>query len=133
MGRLYVNQTLEKQIRQYCEMNEIEDINAFANRCVAQGFAIVKFGVSPKDNFERENNGIKDIKKNESRKKRNTERGLLEQKKGENPEKEDLERPIEREGIQESGRDKGLEESSKPSEERKEGVTVRKIRIIKKG
>ena len=70
MGRLYVNQTLEKQIRQYCEYNEIEDVNAFANRCLSQGFNIVKFGVSPSDNKERENNGIKDFKKNESRKKK---------------------------------------------------------------
>ena len=113
-------------------MNEIEDINAFANRCVAQGFAIVKFGVSPKDNFERENNGIKDIKKNESRKKRNTEGGLSE-KETENPKEKDIERPIQREEVQSEGRDKGLEESSKPSQERKEGVTVRKIQIIKKG
>ena len=64
MGRLYVNQTLEKQLRQYCELNEIEDINAFANRCLSQGFNIIKFGTSPKDNVERESKGIKDIKKN---------------------------------------------------------------------
>ena len=64
MARLYINPTLEKAIRSYCELNEIEDINAFANRCATQGFNIVKFGVSPKDNIERENNGIKDIKKN---------------------------------------------------------------------
>lgn len=132
MGRLYVNQTLEKQIRQYCEMNEIEDINAFANRCLAQGFSVVKFGTSPKDNFERENKGIKDIKKNESRKKRDTKGGLCEEHK-ENPEEKNIERPIQREEVQNSGRDKGLEESSKPSQERKEGVTVRKIQIIKKG
>ena len=132
MGRLYVNQTLEKQIRQYCELNDIEDINAFANRCLAQGFSVVKFGTSPKDNFERENKGIKDIKKNESRKKRDSKGGLSEEQK-QNPEKEDIKRPIQREEVQSSGRDEKLEESSKPSEERKEGITVRKIRIIKKG
>ena len=54
MARLYVNQTLERQIRQYCELNEIEDINAFANRCLSQGFNIVKYGTSPSDNSERE-------------------------------------------------------------------------------
>ena len=117
MGRLYVNQTLEKQIRQYCEMNEIEDINAFANRCLAQGFSVVKFGTSPKDNFERENKGIKDIKKNENRTKKK------------DPSRED-------EGKQkesETPRTEEPKEEIKPIEERKEGVTVRKIRIIKKG
>ena len=116
MGRLYVNQTLEKQIRQYCEYNEIEDVNAFANRCLSQGFNIVKFGVSPSDNKERENNGIKDFKKNESRKKK--------------------ESPTKDEGEQKKDSGKGLEEhkeESKPVEERKQAVTVRKIQIIKKG
>ena len=71
MSRLYVNQTLERQIRQYCEINDIEDVNAFANRCLSQGFSIVKFGTSPKDNVERENKGIKDVKKaSETKKKR---------------------------------------------------------------
>ena len=67
MARLYINPTLEKAIRSYCELNDIDDINAFANRCALQGFNIIKFGVSPKDNIERENNGIKDIKKNATR------------------------------------------------------------------
>ena len=53
MARLYINPTLEKSIRSYCEFNGIEDINAFANRCAMQGFNIVKFGVSPKDNIDK--------------------------------------------------------------------------------
>ena len=74
MARLYINPTLEKAIRSYCELNEIDDINAFANRCASQGFNIIKFGISPKDNIERENNGIKDIKKNITEiKKKNTQ------------------------------------------------------------
>ena len=116
MGRLYVNQTLEKQIRQYCEYNEIEDVNAFANRCLSQGFNIVKFGVSPSDNKERENNGIKDFKKNESRKEK--------------------EPPTKDKGEQKEDSGERLEEhkeESKPVEERKQAVTVRKIQIIKKG
>ena len=114
MSRLYVNQTLEKQIRQYCELNEIEDINAFANRCLSQGFSIIKFGTSPKDNVEREAKGIKDIKKTNGKKETNTKR------------------------VEEQPTDKREEsttvkkEESKPIEERKEGVTVRKIQIIKK-
>ena len=114
MSRLYVNQTLEKQIRQYCELNEIDDINAFANRCLSQGFNIVKFGTSPKDNAERENKGIKDIKKINGRKENNIKQ-------------------VEKEPSIKGGEPATKEkEEIKPTEERKEGITVRKIQIIKK-
>ena len=117
MARLYINPTLEKSIRSYCEFNGIEDVNAFANRCAMQGFNIVKFGVSPKDNIDRENNGIKDIKKNASSTKKK-------------------ESHTEDERKQDEGRPSRFvdhsEEESQPTEERKENVTVRKIRIIKK-
>lgn len=113
MARLYVNQTLEKQIRQYCEINEIEDINAFANRCLSQGFNIIKYGVSPTDNKEREENGIKDFKKKR-----------IEKADGKNQEKPAAQERSDRED----------KEESKPTEEKKESaVTVRKIQIIKKG
>lgn len=116
MARLYINPTLEKSIRSYCEFNGIEDVNAFANRCAMQGFNIVKFGASPKDNIDRENNGIKDIKKNaSSTKKKEPPR----KDKGEQKEQETVGREEFKEEIQ-------------PTEERKENVTVRKIRIIKK-
>ena len=117
MARLYINPTLEKSIRSYCELNGIEDVNAFANRCAMQGFNIVKFGVSPKDNIDRENNGIKDIKKNATNTKKKESRTEDERK-------------------QEEGHSTRFvgnsEEESQPIEERKENVTVRKIRIIKK-
>ncbi len=112
MARLYVNQTLEKQIRQYCEMNEIEDINAFVNRCLSQGFNIIKYGVSPSDNKEREENGIKDFKKRR-----------IEKADGKNQEKSAAQET--------SGREN--KEESKPIEEKESAVTVRKIQIIKKG
>ena len=116
MGRLYVNTTLEKSIRSYCNLNGIEDINAFANRCAMQGFNIIKFGMSPKDNIERENNGIKDIEKNAARK-----------------EKEDTPRQDVGEQTEQKQTSSQTDEKEvKPTEERKENVTVRKIRIIKK-
>jgi hypothetical protein len=116
MTRLYINSTLEKSIKSYCELNGIEDINAFANRCAMQGFNIVKFGVSPKDNIDRENNGVKDIKKNASNaKKKEPPR----ENKGEQKEQETV------------GREE-IKEEIQPIEERKENITVRKIRIIKK-
>ena len=116
MARLYINPTLEKSIRSYCEFNGIEDINAFANRCAMQGFNIVKFGVSPKDNIDRENNGIKDIKKNASSTKKKE------------PPREDKGEQKEQKTV---GREE-LKEESQPTEERKENITVRRIQVIKK-
>ncbi len=115
MSRLYINNTLEKAIRSYCELNGIDDVNAFANRCAMQGFNIVKYGISPKDNMERENNGIKDIDKNVKRKVK----------------QESLPKD---EGKQEKvgGTETEREEEIKPSKESKENVVVRKIRVIKK-
>jgi len=112
--RLYINPTIEKQIRDYCKINEIEDINAFANRCAMQGLNIMKYGTSPIDNVSRENNGIKDIKKNDSKRKEvNLER--------QNEAKPSLEGGIE-------------EEPTKGGEEKKEEVRVktRRIQVIKK-
>ena len=114
MGRLYINPTLERQIRQYCEFNDINDVNAFANRCANQGFNIIKFGTSPKDNVEREVKGIKDIKKNNEKKEAHNE-------------------AVERQpSVKREESATSEKEESKPTEERKEGVTIRKIQIIKK-
>ena len=119
MARLYINPTLEKAIRSYCELNDIDDINAFANRCALQGFNIIKFCVSPKDNIERENNGIKDIKKNATRKEKDT--------------------PRENEGEQTKAKVVGREEHEEKGVSTQEAtpaptkpITVRKIQIIKK-
>ena len=117
MGRLYINTTLEKSIRSYCDLNGIEDINAFANRCAMQGFNIIKFGMSPKHNIERENNGIKDVKKNTTSTKKKESRTEDERKQDEGHPSRFVDHS---------------EEESQPTEERKENVTVRKIRIIKK-
>lgn len=114
MGRLYINPTLDKAIRSYCEENGIDDVNAFANRCTMQGFNIVKYGTSPMDNVKRENNGIKDIKKNERVKK-------------EDIEGKDNGKPKE---SKESGGTKEPEENVVPVKEEK--VIVRKIQVIKK-
>ncbi len=121
MSRLYVNQTLERQIRQYCELNDIEDINAFANRCLSQGFSIIKFGTSPIDNIERENKGIKDLSKDEYKK---------QTKEPQPPREEERKRVIEETAKRESTT---KEEDIKEKEEVKKPVVVRKIRVIKKG
>ena len=121
MSRLYVNKTLERQIRQYCELNDIEDINAFANRCLSQGFSIIKFGTSPIDNIERENKGIKDLSKDEYKRQTKQETKPSREEKT----KRVVEETTEREPT------KG-EEIKEKEEEVKTPVVVRKIRVIKK-
>ena len=117
MSRLYVNQTLERQIRQYCELNDIEDINAFANRCLSQGFSIIKFGTSPIDNIERENKGIKDLSKDEYKRQTKPSR------------EEETKRVVEETTERESSKGEEIKEKE---EELKTPVVVRKIRVIKK-
>jgi len=117
MTKLYIKNTLEKSIRSYCKLNEIKDVNDFANRCALQGFNIIKFGTSPMDNIIRENNGIKDIVENETVKK---EKDAPSTNGGKQVEEE---RNVEREQQKESV----------PREEKKQQVKVRKIQVIKKG
>lgn len=121
MSRLYVNQTLERQIRQYCELNDIEDINAFANRCLSQGFSIIKFGTSPMDNIERENKGIKDLSKDEY--KRQTKQETKP------PREEETKRVVEETTEREFSKGEEIKEKE---EEIKTPVVVRKIRVFKK-
>lgn len=119
MPRLYINSTLEKSIRTYCEMNNIDDINAFANRCAKQGLDIIKFGLSPTDNVNRENKGIKDIIKNDKRQTKQKSFG------------EDIGKREEEIGG-EKGKEDNKEKEIEPKEERKENITVRRIQVIKK-
>ena len=68
MGKLYIKPQLEENIRKYCTENKIRDVNEFANRCTRQGFDVLRFGVSPPDNIQRETEGIKDYPKVEEKK-----------------------------------------------------------------
>jgi hypothetical protein len=124
MDRLYLKPTLCRAIQEYCELNGIDDINNFANRCATQGFNIVKYGLSPGDNIKRENNGIKDLK-NESRKKGKEQPGVSREEKR-SEEKEDI-------GTIVQGKEESSEENkSKLDTGVTKPVTVRKIRVIKK-
>ena len=124
MDRLYLKPTLCRAIQEYCELNGIDDINNFANRCATQGFNIVKYGLSPADNIKRENNGIKDLK-NESRKKGKEQPGVSREEKR-SEEKEDT-------GTIVQGKEESSEENkSKLDTGVTKPVTVRKIRVIKK-
>lgn len=72
MSRLYIKSQLEENIRKYCTENKIRDVNEFANRCTMQGFNILRFGMSPPDNIQREADGIKDYPKVEEEKEEQT-------------------------------------------------------------
>ena len=49
---------LEKEIKEYCQLNNINDVAGFITQCMLMGFNTVKYGVSPKDNIKRENNEV---------------------------------------------------------------------------
>lgn len=42
-----INNKLYQEIKEYCELNNIEDINKEINRLLRIGFNIEKYGVSP--------------------------------------------------------------------------------------
>lgn len=47
---------LKKEIEAYCKLNKIDDVESFREECLRQGFNIIKYGISPQDNFKKENN-----------------------------------------------------------------------------
>ena len=47
---------LKKEIEAYCRLNKIDDVESFREECLKQGFNIIKYGISPQDNFKKENN-----------------------------------------------------------------------------
>lgn len=46
---------LEKDIIEFCKINNITDINHFMLTCFRNGYSIAKFGLSPKDNVQKQN------------------------------------------------------------------------------
>lgn len=42
------------EIDEYCKLNDILDIEAFKLKCMQVGFSIEKYGISPKDNVNKE-------------------------------------------------------------------------------
>lgn len=51
---------LEKEIKEYCELNNINDVAGFITQCMLKGFNIFKFGMSPGDNINRQNGIVVD-------------------------------------------------------------------------
>ena len=48
-------QQVEKDIKEYCNLNGISDIESFTTTCMMRGLAIFKYGTSPVDNIKRQN------------------------------------------------------------------------------
>ena len=55
---------LEKEIKEYCSLNNITDVAGFITQCMLRGFNIFKYGFSPADNIKRQNGEIVDNGKN---------------------------------------------------------------------
>lgn len=121
-NRIYIKDKLVKEIKEYCKLNEIEDVDEFANKCTINGFTIIKFGTSPLDNINRENNGIKEFK--------DDVKGII--KRG--TQKEGGRKGKGNSSIEGSTNEEVPRESEEPTKdkEKKENIKVRKIRVINK-
>jgi len=109
--------SLENDIMEFCNLNDIKDINSFLVNCLRDGFNIIKYGSSPQDNFNKENKPLKIDYINDYKEKDNV--GGLEKneaKRRGRPRKDDSKK----------------EESLSGQEAKKENLTPqKKIRIIK--
>lgn len=112
---------IDKSIEDYCKMNEIEDVTEFRYKCLQQGFNIVRFGISPKDNINREHNGIQDL---------NYEKTFEEDIRQENERKQNCEE------TDKGDRKPSIEDCEQKEEKefkpKKSKIEVRKIQIVKK-
>lgn len=49
---------IEKEIKEYCSLNNINDVAGFITQCLLQGFNIYRYGYTPSDNVKREKNEV---------------------------------------------------------------------------
>ena len=54
-----MNQQLIDEIKKYCLFNNIEDVDGQIDACLRKGFDILKYGLSPIDNYKREKQDTK--------------------------------------------------------------------------
>ena len=59
---------LEKEIKEYCKLNGINDVAGFITQCTLSGFNTFRYGTSPTDNIKRENGEIESKPTNRERK-----------------------------------------------------------------
>ena len=114
---LTIPKSLESDIMNFVKINEIEDINGFLVNCLRDGYNIIKYGTSPKENFKNENKPL-NIEEYETNTEKSDSEGIqAEQKKDVKPTKK---------------RTSTRKEDSKQIEEREEPIKPKKkIQIIK--
>lgn len=114
---LTIPKSLESDIMNFVKINEIEDINGFLVNCLRDGYNIIKYGTSPKENFKNENKPLKINKNDDYKEESNSERV------------EEVKETPKRRGRP---RKETRKEESLPTEEVEEPVKPKKkIRIIK--
>ena len=64
---------LEKEIKEYCKLNGINDVAGFITQCILMGFNTFRYGTSPTDNIKRENGEIESKPTNRERKEKQPE------------------------------------------------------------
>ena len=62
---------ITKQIKEYCSLNSIDDIEGFCVKCLMKGLSIEKFGNSPLDKIKMENGEDTEKKEQEAVKSEN--------------------------------------------------------------
>ncbi len=56
---------IKEEIEKYCNLNSIKNIDDFINDCLTIGFNVKKYGYSPQNNFNIEQNIISKIGNND--------------------------------------------------------------------
>ena len=51
---------IEREIKEYCKVNGINNVAGFITQCLLRGFNIFRYGNSPSDNKKRESGEIED-------------------------------------------------------------------------
>ena len=64
---------LEKEIKEYCKLNGINDVAGFITQCILRGINTFRYGTSPSDNIKRENGEIESKPTNRERKEKQPE------------------------------------------------------------
>lgn len=59
---------IKEEIEKYCNLNSIKNIDDFINDCLTIGFNVKKYGYSPQNNFNIEQNIISKIENNDENK-----------------------------------------------------------------
>ncbi len=107
---LDIPRKLDDDIKSFCELNEIKEINDFLVSCLLKGFNIARYGEKPINNYKSENKPI-EIEKYEER--------------------ESNTQGVEEKAEKRKGRKPNQEKESEPIKEEEPIKVKKKIRILK--